>query len=177
MKRYAIWIGLVVTGLVLSPQLGWCKASGAGFEHHKVSGDRYLKAGEIASAIQEYQKAVAINPKSTATHFNLAIAYYLDKDMVGAISALEKIVELNPLDVEAQYNLACLWLYQKDLNKAKYHFEKAKACCDGLPRFASLTRQGLEYVNELHSIDSSTQALALFLLQFQQGMTPEPIAF
>ena len=177
MKHYDIWIGLIVAGLTLSPQLGWCSKPAPEALQYKVSGDRYLKDGEIAPAIQEYQKAVAINPKSTATYFNLAIAYYLDKDMVGAISALEKIVELNPLDVEAQYNLACLWLYQKDLNKAKYHFEKAKACCDGLPRFASLTHQGLEYVNELKSIDSSTQALALFLLQFQQGMTPEPIAF
>lgn len=142
-----------------------------------MSGDQYLKAGEVTLAIREYKRAVVINPASTATYFNLAIAYYQDKNIEGAISALEKIAELNPLDVEAQYNLACLWLYQKDLNRAKSHFEKAKACCDGNPEFATLTRQGLEYLDEIQKMDSSAQALALFLLQFQQGLTPAPIAF
>ena len=178
MKRYAIWIGLIVAGLFLNPQTGLCAKPDLGKAlKFKAAGDRYLKEGKSELAIQKYQEAIERNSASAATYFNLAIAYYLDKNMEGAISALEKVVELNPLDVEAHYNLACLWLYQKDLNKAKSYFEKAKGCCDGNPEFTSLTHQGLEYLDEIQNIDSSAQALALFLLQFQQGLTPEPIAF
>lgn len=165
-------------GLFLSPPAGFCAKPDIGKAlKFKVAADNYLKEGKTELAIREYEEAIERNPASAATHFNLAIAYYLEKNMAGAISALEKVVELNPLDVEAHYNLACLWLYQKDLDKAKSYFEKAKGCCDGNPQFTSLTRQGLEYLNEIQNIDSSAQALALFLLQFQQGLTPEPIAF
>lgn len=143
---------------------------------HKVAGNRYLKEGKVHDAVLEYHKALAMNPNSTATYFNLAIAYYTDRDIKGAISALEKILSLSPLDYEAHYNLGCLWLYQKDLEKAKHYFEKAKFCCDD-PHFLFLTRQGLEYLDQIQQIDSSAQTLALFLLQVQQGLNPEPVVF
>ncbi len=170
---------ILIATLFLNAQSGWC-AKGSDTRQalkYKVAGDQYLKNGAAFQAIAEYQKAVAINPRSIATQFNLAIAYYAEKNIEGAIQALEKIVALDPSDVEAQYNLACLWLYQKDLDKSKIHFEKAKSCCPPGSEFITLTRQGFEYVNELKGVDSSTQALALFLLQFQQGLTPEPVAF
>lgn len=170
---------IFIAVLLLNAPSGWCAKSSDTRQalKYKVTGDQYLKNGETLRAIEGYQKAVAIHPKSIATLFNLAIAYHSEKNIEGAIQALEKIVKLDPHDVEAHYNLACLWLYKKDLEKAKVHFEKAKSCCPPDSEFASLTWQGFEYVNELEGIDSATQALALFLLQVQQGLTPEPVAF
>ncbi len=142
---------------------------------HKLTADRYLKNGDAASAISEYQKAVTLNPHSTATLFNLAIAYYSIQNIEGATSTLEKILAIDPSDVEAEYNLACLLLYQGNLKDAQLHFEKTKSCCDANPQFGSLASQGLEYLNEFKSLNSSSRDLALFLLQLQQGLNPSPI--
>lgn len=142
---------------------------------YKLAADRYLKSGDAVSAIPEYQKAVALNPQSTATLFNLAIAYYSVRDIDGTISTLEKILTIDPTDVEANYNLACLLLYQGNLKDAQLHFEKTKACCDGNPKFGALASQGLEYLNEFKTLNSPSRDLALFLLQMQQGLNPSPI--
>ena len=144
---------------------------------HKISGDQYLREGKLSLAVADYNKAVSLNPHSTATYFNLAIALYAEKDVAGAASALQNILEIDPSDVEALYNLACLKLYLKHIQEAKNYFQKAKSCCQHDSHFRPLIEQGLGYLNELTAMDSSTQDLALFLLQMQQGLAPLSVIF
>jgi tetratricopeptide (TPR) repeat protein len=170
-------VPFVLAVLLLNAQSAWCaKVSDSRRAlEYKVSGDLSLKSGDALRAIAEYQKAIELNPHSTATLFNLAIAYYSIRDIDGTISTLKKILAIDPADVEVNYNLACLLLYQGNLKDAQLHFEKTKACCDGNPKFGALASQGLEYLNEFKSLNSPSRDLALFLLQMQQGLNPSPI--
>ena len=116
---------------------------------HKQTADRYLRNGEISSAISEYQKAISLSPRATSTYFNLAIAYYSKKDLDRAASALKILVSLDPNDVEALYNLACLELCLQKVEEAKLRFEQAKLCGHAHPAFAYLIENGLEFTNSL----------------------------
>lgn len=180
MKTQTKWLaGLGLIALILgvsSP--GYSQVTGSTSKEgilHKMAGDRYLKDGAAAAAVSEYQQAVTLNPRSTATLFNLAIAYYSARNIKGATLTLEKILAIDPSDAEAQYNLACLLLYEGNLEGAKLHFEKTKSCCDGAPQFGTFASQGLEYLNEFKTLNSPSRDLALFLLQLQQGLNPTPI--
>lgn len=161
--------------LTVYPSSGWSKVASKATDS-KILGDHYLRDGKTSSAISEYQKALKINPKSGAAYFNLAIAFYTERNIDGAISALEEVVKLDPSDIEARYNLACLKLYQRKIDNAKIHFEKAKECCPQNSSFIPLIQQGLDFVNDLEKTDSSTQALALFLMQLGEGLNPAPVA-
>ncbi len=169
----ALYLLAILAICFSSPELGWCQiVRGRSAPEQallrKLTGDCYLSQGKISRSIEEYKKALLLNSHSTATYFNLAIAYYAQRNLEGATSALEELLKINEQDVEAWYNLACLNLYQQDTEKAKLHFEKAKLCCDCNSKFVPLIMQGLEFLNELKN--SGHQDLILLLLQ--KGLPP-----
>ena len=128
----------------------------------------YLREGRFSSSIAEYQKALLDNPDSTvatAVYFNLAIAYYSEKNIQGAVNALEKLVVLKPQDVEAQYNLGCLKLYRRDLKESTACFNKASCCCNPDSPFFSPVHQGLALAQVLQTADPNTQNLIFLLLE------------
>lgn len=137
---------------------------------YKNAADQYLLKGNSKLAIGNYEKSLRLNPDSSAAYFNLAIAYYSERKISKAIETLEKLVELAPDDAEALYNLASLTLSQRDISKALTHFKQAKACCNPRSEIAPLIKQGLEFLEELQSVDPGTQDL-IFLLA-QQGLSP-----
>lgn len=168
MKLFRLLV--IISVWILSPTTGFCGIGPQGSVSeealfHKLEGDRHLNQGNAFLAIQEYEKAIALNPSSTATHFNLAIAYYSKRDTTKAIAALEHVVQLNPEDVEAHYNLACLRLYEQNLEKAQLHFERANLCCDPNSKFAPLITHGLEFIEEFQKADSSDQNLFFYFVQ------------
>ncbi len=130
----------------------------------KQNGLSYLQSGKYELAIQEYEKAIKLDSKSTATYFNLAIAYYGVRNIEGATQALERLIEIEPNDVETLYNLACLKLYKQDYKKAKVNFEKARECCAKNPEFEPLITKGLEFLDHLTKDNPSTQDLVSFFL-------------
>ena len=155
MKTQIKWLaGLGLIALILgvsSP--GYSQVTGSTSKEgilHKMAGDRYLKDGAAVAAVSEYQQAVTLNPRSTATLFNLAIAYYSVRNIEGATLTLEKILAIDPSDAEAQYNLACLLLYQGNLEGAKLHFKKPSHVATAhhssahLPRKVSSTSMNLK---------------------------------
>ena len=137
---------------------------------HKIAGDRYLKQAEPALAAAEYERALALNPKSSAACFNLAIAYYTQRNMEGAAAALKKLLALDPTDAEALYNLACIRIYQQEPDSARPLFERAKLCCSCGSKFSPLIRQGLEFLEDFKITPPSAQELVLFLLR--KGLPP-----
>ncbi len=166
-------IGLLAV-LTVYPSSGWSAQASKSIDP-KILGDHYLIEGKTSSAINEYQKALKINPKSEATYFNLAIAFYAERNIDGAVSVLEELIKLDPSDIEAQYNLACFKLYQKNINEAKIYFKKARECCPKTSSFTPLIQQGLDFMEDLEQTDSSTQSLALFLIQLGAGLNPAPV--
>lgn len=134
------------------------------FCRHKSLADKYLKKQQFDLAIAEYEKAIRLAPHSTATHFNLAIAHFLQGDLERSAISLERLLELDPYDVEARFNLACLRLYLKDPTSAREHFERARSSCDSKPSFLPLIKQGLEFLDQLETFDPSAQDLVLTLI-------------
>jgi tetratricopeptide (TPR) repeat protein len=146
-------------------QISISKEVAAQAREYKLAGDNHLRNGKASLAITEYEKVLALNPHSTATYFNLAIARYSLKDLEGTIEALEKLTTLEPMDAEAHYNLGCLYLYKEDLKKARFHYEKAKEYAGHLPRFTCLIEEALKYLADFKRTDHQTQEVVAFLLR------------
>ena len=163
MKSKILFVAAVVAVMFFGSSTAFCET----FEGHKEAGDRYLRAGETNLAVAEYQRALSLNPASTAVCFNLSVAYYQSRNLKAATSALEKIVKLNPHDCEAYYNLACLRLYQNDTEGARQYLKEAKSCCDSNPEFTPLIQNTLEFAEKLTTLDPQTRGAVLlyFLAQ------------
>jgi Flp pilus assembly protein TadD len=146
------------------------------FFNYVSEGHLNLDAGRTHAAIESYQKALALFPDSPAVLFNLAIAFYLERDMQGAAAALEKMVSLEPEDAEALYNLGHVLLLQKKTGKAKEAFMRAEALPQCPAKFRELIQQGLALIGNLESLDPISRDLAFFVIQNQAGMTPAPVA-
>ncbi len=132
---------------------------------HKLTADGLLRGGKTTQAIEEYQKALALDPSSKPLYFNIAVAYKIQKDFKQAIWALEKLAALDPQDVEAQYNLGVLYLYEGNLDQAKLHFEKAKLCCDRDLTFKPLIEQSSAFVTDVGKLEPMTRQLILLLMR------------
>lgn len=176
----AIYPGLFYIAILFTFHLpvGWSDTiSSQEVIQHKVLADQHLQEGKNALAIEGYQKTIKLEPAYSAAYFNLAIAAYAEKDIQTAIDALEAFLNINPQDTEAHYNLACLRLYQHKLDEAQLHFDRAKLYSQGDSLFLPRIQQGLDCLKDLTKSDSSTQALALFLIQLQAGLSPSPVVF
>ena len=157
----------VLTSVSIAIFFGSSTAFCETFQSYKKAGDRYLQAGETNLAAKEYQKALLLNPTSTAVSFNLAIAYYQSRNFKAAEFTLEKIIKLNPNDYEACYNLACLKLYRNDMKGARQCLEKARSCCLSDSEFTPLIQNTLEFADKLATLDPQTRSAVLlyFLTQ------------
>ncbi len=146
---------LMIAGVwtLLSSTSGYCQT----FGEYKEAGDNYLRSDKSTLAIGEYKKALELNPSSTAVCFNLAIAYYKERNLKETISILEKLVQLDPNDYEAYYNLGCLKLYERNFDAARDYFQRAGACCEADQNFTSIIEQTLEFAGKLQSLDPQTQ--------------------
>ena len=88
-------------------------------------GMKALDAGKYDEAVEQFQKALAADPKDYVAHFNLALAYgLLNKDAEG-VAEYRKALELKPGLYEAEMNGAILLLRQKKAEEALPWLEDA----------------------------------------------------
>ena len=153
--RFKIYRLIMIAGAcaLLSSTSAYCQT----FGEYKEAGDNYLRSGKSALAIGEYKKALELNSGSTAVYFDLAIAYYKERNLKETISSLERIVQLDPNDYEAYYNLGCLKLYGRNFEAACDCFKKAQACCSTNQDFACAIEDTLAFVGKLKTLDPQTQ--------------------
>lgn len=72
-----------------------------------------MQEQRYAAAVEDFNNAIAAEPKDYALHFNLALAYsLLNKDAEG-IAEYKKVLEIKPDLYQAQLNLGILLLRQK----------------------------------------------------------------
>src|SRR5438094_9370921 len=64
-------------------------------KRHVDAGLAAKRAGDLDSAIREFQRVVELAPGLAASHVNLGAVYYEKKDYGHAISSLRKALELN----------------------------------------------------------------------------------
>jgi tetratricopeptide (TPR) repeat protein len=75
------------------------------YRAHKNLGDALLEKGQIAEAINQYQKAVRLKPDFAKAHYNLGTALGMNGQFAEAISQFQEAIRLKPDFVEAHYNL------------------------------------------------------------------------
>jgi Flp pilus assembly protein TadD len=172
MKTLAWILSAVV---LLSSAPAYADSNKENFFNYAAQGHIYLNEGNTRSAIEAYRKALSESPDSPSVLFNLAIAYYVEKDLLNAASALEKLLSLEPEDAEAHYNLGHVLLLQKNIGGARLHLEKAGKLPGCPSRFQPLIRQGLALIGDLENLDPFRRDLAFFVLQNQAGLTPASV--
>ncbi len=86
---------------------------------HAQIGDIYAGLGLYEDAIQEYQKALKLQPGYADIRNKLGIAYKEVGRFDEAISELQKAIEINPRYVQAYINLGLVYYTQGEKEKAR----------------------------------------------------------
>jgi tetratricopeptide (TPR) repeat protein len=88
-------------------------------------GNLYRKKGKLNEAIDQYKKAVSIQPQFTEALNNLAAAYFTTGEYNKSISVFKKIIGLQPDKPAAYYNIACIYARQNSKKDAIDWLKKA----------------------------------------------------
>jgi tetratricopeptide (TPR) repeat protein len=83
------------------------------------------REGNTDLAIQQFERALQIDPEHSIALQNLGNAYRQKKDWPQAKRVLERAVALNPDDPEANYSLAMVFAQQNDTEHAYEYLQKA----------------------------------------------------
>ncbi len=92
---------------------------------HYAKGNAYLENGEYDSAISEFTKAIALNPKNAASHNQRGAAYKNKGATDLAINDLLKSVELSPRFDVYYTNLAHLYIEKGEYDLALDKYTRA----------------------------------------------------
>ena len=74
----------------------------AQFRHYL--GVAYFKTGDLKQAQEQLTRARELNPKDSATHFDLALVLLSQQDYAGAADELEAAIKLSPPQANANAN-------------------------------------------------------------------------
>lgn len=83
-----------------------------------ISADKLYQYGDIDGAIEEFKRALAIDPQNVNVHNSLGVCYGVQGKLDLAIDAFETATRFDPQDVMATYNLGLAHLKQGDREKA-----------------------------------------------------------
>jgi len=96
-------------------------------KQHVEAGLKAKNAGDLDTAIREFQRVAEIAPELAAAHVNLGAAYLEKKDYAHAIPPLRRALELNPNLSGAHGMLGAALLAQGYAAESTAHLEKAGA--------------------------------------------------
>ena len=88
-------------------------------EKHFRTGFGYQNEGDLDKALEEYQKALQLNPNYTQVYTNVGTVYIEKKEYDKAIQQFKRVIELNYWDRKAHYNLGLAYLYKGEVEKAQ----------------------------------------------------------
>jgi Flp pilus assembly protein TadD len=90
-----------------------------------ISGDNHYARGDVPGAIEEFKKALLIDPSNVNVHNSLGVCYGVMEDLDKALEAFDTTVWLDPEEFMAMYNMGIVNLLRKDNEKALACFLKA----------------------------------------------------
>jgi tetratricopeptide (TPR) repeat protein len=102
------------------------------------------REGNLDLAIEQFQRALQIDPEHSIALQNLGNAYRQKKDWPAAKQALERSLALNPDDAEANYSLGMVYAQQSDPGRAYEYLRKALAARPTYPE--ALNNLGILYL-------------------------------
>jgi len=101
-------------------------------EKYRTRGGYYLLLRKPDSAIEEFSALVKQYPADTAGIANLALAYFLKRDMVNAVKEARRSIEIYPKNVPQRNNYGYDAMYAGDFETA---IREQKAVLDLNPKF------------------------------------------
>ena len=115
------WGDILKSFLILFLIFGFlsCTSKEKQAEKHFKKGFEYQDQGNLDKALEEYGKALQLNPNYTQVYTNVGTVYLEKKDYDKAIQQFKKVIELNYWDRKAHYNLGLVYLYKGEVEKAK----------------------------------------------------------
>jgi tetratricopeptide (TPR) repeat protein len=87
-------------------------------EIHMLLGDAYADQGVYGTALEEYRKAIAIDPNQARTHFLTGLALIHQGGLPEAVQELRTALKLDPSDVQTKYHLAFALLQMQQKGEA-----------------------------------------------------------
>lgn len=90
-----------------------------------ISADKLYQYGDIDGAVEEFKKALAVDPKNVNVHNSLGVCYGVQGKLDAAVKEFEATLRLDPEDVMATFNLGLARAKQGDQDKALELFLEA----------------------------------------------------
>lgn len=117
---------------LLIPILLSCSNKEQQAQKHYKKGFEFHNQGSLDQAIEEYQKALKLNPSYAEVYMNLGAIYVEKKDYDAALLQFKKVVELNHFNAKAHYNLGMVYVYTRQKEKAEDELKILKSFGSGL---------------------------------------------
>ena len=112
---------------LLSALLIFAFGFGQTAEDYFDSGYIKYEAKDNYGAINDFSKAIELNPNLIDAYYNRGLAKFITKDYYGAISDFTKIIENSPNFVQAHKNRGIAKYYINDFNGACEDAKKARS--------------------------------------------------
>lgn len=90
-----------------------------------ISGDQLYQKGDIRGAIEEFKKALLIDPSNVNVHNSLGVCYGVLGAYEKAIECFEATIQLDPQEVMAVYNAGLAYSLINNNDKALEYFLEA----------------------------------------------------
>jgi len=119
-----------------------------------INGACYSEIGPIESAIDSFEKAIALKPNYLEAHYNLGAAYQRIHQLDNAIECYEKAITLKHAYPEAHNNLGIIMLERNQLDIAVKSFEWAVAYS---PNYAEAYNNLGAVFQELNQFDKAIE--------------------
>ena len=112
-------------------------------ESHFQQGNKLVEQGRYDDAIEEYTKAIELNPSLAIAYNNRGNAYRILGQLLWAIEDLDETIRLNPGFAEAYFNRGLAYKVQGKKSEAIADFEKVITLIDN-PQWIEEARQEIE---------------------------------
>ena len=90
-----------------------------------ISGDKLYESGDLQGAIDEFKRALLIDPSNVNVHNSLGVCYGLQGEYESAIEEFKTVASLDPGDYMAMFNLGLVHALKKQPERALEFFLKA----------------------------------------------------
>ena len=92
---------------------------------HLKKGVSFIKSKELEKAIDEFKKAIELNPSDGVSYYNLGICYLRLERFQEAVKPLETYVTFHPDKAFAYYNLGYVYTKIGEKDKSLVAYNKA----------------------------------------------------